>query len=127
MLLNNRYIPPPKTGAACQNCQNLNLDDPAIRGILGIPLSVLQRSSELGCPSCNLLTNALRQLGLQPPDGAPIFGITLLSSGAADDEYSTEKHTPLIMRLQTEYRHFAEVEIYREEGGSSFSCHGQPT
>ncbi len=127
MLLNNRYIAPPKTGAACQNCQDLNLDDPAIRGILGIPVSVLQKSSELGCPSCSLLTNALRQLSLQPPDGAPMFGITLLSRGAADNEYSAEKHTPLIMRLQTEYRHFAEVEIYTEEGESSFLCHAQPT
>jgi hypothetical protein len=55
-----------------------------------------------------------------------MFGITLLSNGASDDEYSAEKHTPLIMRLQTEYRHFAEVEIYIEEGGSSFSCHARP-
>jgi len=38
---------------------------------------------------------------------------------AADGKYSAEEHPPLIMRLQTAYSHFSEVEIYTKEGGSS--------
>jgi hypothetical protein len=116
MLLNKGYLPPRKTAATCQNCQDLNLRDPGIKGILGIPIYVLRRSFESGCPSCGVLIKALELPGLQPPTGEALFGITILSDGASDGTYSEETSRPLIMRLQTEHTHFAEVEIYIEEG-----------
>lgn len=116
MLLNKRYLPPPKTQAACQHCQDLDLRDPAIRGILGIPVHILRGSAERGCPFCRLLAGALGLQGLEPPSGESLFGVTLFSNGAADDRYSPEASTPLTMRLQTEYVHFAEVEVFVEEG-----------
>lgn len=118
MLLNRRYLPPPQTPVRCQNCQDLNLRDPKIKGILGIPLEALRISSDLGCPCCHVLVRALDLPDLQPPAGDSLFGVTLLAHNASVDDYSEEPSRPLIMRLQTEYRHYAEVEIFTEEGKS---------
>ena len=116
MLLNKRYIPPPKTRAKCQVCQDLNLQEPGIKGILGIPFDLLRHSSELGCPWCGLLQAALKLPSLEPPTGLSLFGVTLFAGGISDECYSEERSLPLIMRLQTEYRHYAEVEIFTEQG-----------
>jgi hypothetical protein len=62
----------------------------------------------------------VRALGLpdlEPPAGDSLIGVTLFADGAADD-CSEEISQPLIMRLQTGYRYFAEVEIFKEEGKS---------
>lgn len=112
MLSNKRYFPPPRTNAACQHCQDLNLSLPTIDGILGIPLGLLQTSAASGCPYCALLIKALELPGLEPPNNEDLFGVTLFSGV---DSTNAEPF-PLIVRLQTEYRNFAEIELYVDAG-----------
>jgi len=84
--------------------------------MLGIPLDLLQNSSQLGCSWCGLLEAALNLPGLKPPAGQSLFGVTLFADGASEECYSEDRSLPLIMRLQTEYWHYAEVEIFTEQG-----------
>ncbi|UKZ87466.1 uncharacterized protein TrAFT101_003262 [Trichoderma asperellum] len=114
MLSNKRYFPPPRTNAACQHCQDLNLSLPTIDGILGIPLGLLQTSAASGCPYCALLIKALELPGLEPPNNEDLFGVTLFSGV---DSTNAEPF-PLIVRLQTEYRNFAEIELYVDADSS---------
>lgn len=108
MLSNKRYFPPPRTTAACQHCQDLNLSHPTVDGILGIPLSLLQASAASGCPYCELLIKALELPGLEPPNNEELFGVTLFSGV----DSTNAEPLPLTVRLQTEYTYFAEVELY---------------
>ena len=121
MIVNKRYIPPPLTEATCQTCQDLTLRHPAIDGMLGIPLALLDRSSQSGCPCCKLLVMALRLPGLEPPEGESLFGVTLFADDAPNGS-SEEMPGPLIMRCQTEYRNFAEADIFTEEGQHEFNA-----
>jgi hypothetical protein len=113
MLVNTRYFPPPKTDASCQYCQDFNLSHPALKGMLGIPLEALRRSAISGCPSCEVLLKALDLQDLDPPDGQELVGVTLFS-GAGSNRNASEAPLSLTLRLQTENRHFAELEIYTE-------------
>ncbi|KAK5993527.1 hypothetical protein PT974_06959 [Cladobotryum mycophilum] len=114
MLANKSYFPPPKTNASCQYCQDLNLSYPGIDGMLGIPLKHMQTSAASGCPFCELLTKALELPGLDPPENQELVGVTLFS--AIDPK--TSAPLPLTARLQTETRHFAEIELFTESVSS---------
>jgi hypothetical protein len=84
--------------------------------MLAIPVDLLRRSSRAGCSWCSILEAALDLPGLNHPAGDALFGVALFAGGASENRYSEEMSLPLIMRLQTEFLHYAEVENFTERG-----------
>lgn len=121
MLLNKQYIPPPKSDASCQLCQDLNLSSPSIRGILGIRLQDLLETTRSGCRPCRILLESVAHLmaplrGFPPLPDEEIIGITLFSGTLDRSEPQDSFTLPLTIKVQTEHANVAELEMYTLQG-----------
>lgn len=121
MLLNKQYIPPTKSDASCQLCQDLNLSGPSIRGMLGIRLQDLPETAHSGCLPCRILLESVADLmaplkGFPPLPDEEIIGITLFS-GTLDGSKPQDSCTlPLTIQVQTENAIVAQLEMYTLKG-----------
>jgi hypothetical protein len=123
MLLNRRYIPPPKSDAACQLCQDLRIRpvDGVKYGSLGIRLQDLPEAAKAGCFICGVLFESVTDLfaplkGFAPLPTEEVFGITISSEARPESNGQGCPLAPLTIAVQTEHAYVGEMELYTPVG-----------
>lgn len=122
MLLNRKYLPPPKSKASCQLYQDLRIrQDDEEHGFLGIPLSHLAAAANSGCFICRIFQEAVTEFvkNFQFPPHIPVqdfVGFTIRSKGVREKGSSKFQPTSLSLVMQTETWQVLELEVYCPEG-----------